>query len=141
MRVTHGLSNSGTYQTWEAMIQRCTNPRSTGWKDYGGRGITVCERWRKFENFLADMGERPCGMTLDRIKNDQCYCKDNCRWATRKQQLENQRIRSDNQSGHRGVSRDRRTGKWQVYCRQKFVGTFREISDAVAAYEAALVGD
>jgi hypothetical protein len=67
------------------MKGRCLNPNNTSYPDYGGRGIEVCERWlHSFENFLADMGERPTGMTLDRKSNDGNYTKRNCRWATRK---------------------------------------------------------
>jgi hypothetical protein len=75
------------------MIARCTNPNQTGFaKYYGGRGVTVCERWSQFENFLADMGPRPRGKTLDRFPNpDGNYEPSNCRWATPRQQRENQR--------------------------------------------------
>lgn len=81
-RIRHGMNNTKTYAVWEAMIQRCTNPRWKAFKNYGGRGITVCERWRAFENFFADMGEAPSGLQLDRIDNNLGYFKDNCRWAT-----------------------------------------------------------
>ena len=75
------------------MLQRCNNPNSQRYKDYGGRGITVCKRWLKFENFLADMGDRPRGLTLDRKNNDKGYYKRNCHWATYEQQAANKRPR------------------------------------------------
>jgi hypothetical protein len=73
------------------MMDRCTNRNGQNWADYGGRGITVCERWLIFENFLADMGERPPGTTIERVENDLGYEPGNCRWATRKQQSRNRR--------------------------------------------------
>ena len=78
-----------TYFTWDTMIARCTRPSSPSYRYYGERGITVCERWRIFENFLADMGERPEGKTLDRIDNDGNYEPGNCRWATPTEQIAN----------------------------------------------------
>ena len=82
-----------TYRSWTLMKSRCHNRRNIGWKDYGGRGIVVCPRWHWFENFLADMGERPVGTTLDRIDVDGDYEPSNCRWATPSLQSSNQRER------------------------------------------------
>lgn len=90
-RTTHNMTHSGTYKSWQMMKARCSCPNYTQFKDYGGRGITVCDRWLKFENFLEDMGERPAGRTLDRINNDGNYEPSNCRWATRAEQNGNKR--------------------------------------------------
>lgn len=85
----HGMHQSKTYGIWRAMIQRCTNPNTTHYNRYGGRGIKVCDRWRKFENFFDDMAVKPPGLTLDRIDNNGDYCKENCRWVTHKENCNN----------------------------------------------------
>lgn len=90
----HGMRRNRVYTTWVGMRQRCGNPNAHAYENYGGRGITVCERWRNFQNFYADMGERPPGLTLDRIDNDGNYEPGNCRWATRQVQSQNQRKRA-----------------------------------------------
>lgn len=87
---THGLSKKPIYQTWSRMCRRCDNPKIERYKNYGGRGIRVCERWKKFENFYADMGDIPGpGYSLGRIDNDKNYGPDNCRWETEEQQQNN----------------------------------------------------
>lgn len=88
----HGMSKTKEYRAWHQMRERCFNPRNNAYKDYGGRGITVCERWTDFENFYADLGPRPVATSLDRFpNNDGNYQPDNCRWATAREQAANTR--------------------------------------------------
>lgn len=99
IRTVHGQARdnykSPEYKTWQSMIDRCSNKSNNGYYLYGGRGITVCEKWLSFANFFADMGPRPADRSLDRIDNNKGYFPGNCRWATTKEQLENRRIRKD----------------------------------------------
>lgn len=88
---THGMNQEKIYQIWSSIIQRCTNPKNRGYKNYGGRGIQVSEEWKKFENFFRDVGDQPPGLTLDRIDNDKGYSKENCRWVSWETQAVNRR--------------------------------------------------
>lgn len=95
-RLRHGHCRNGRptriYETWHSMMQRCYNPTLRAYAYYGGRGISVCERWHSFVNFLADMGEPPPGLSIDRYpNNDGNYEPGNCRWATPSEQAQNQR--------------------------------------------------
>ena len=97
----HGYARGGqvhpVHSVWRAMLQRCSNPNDVRYPKYGGRGIVVCERWKTFENFIADMGEPPPGKSpggralysLDRKDNDKGYGPENCRWSTRQEQANN----------------------------------------------------
>jgi hypothetical protein len=88
---THGLSKSRAYAVWSSMKQRCLNPRHHSYDNYGGRGISVCQQWLRFENFYADMLDPPPGLSIERINNDGDYEPGNCCWADRAQQARNQR--------------------------------------------------
>lgn len=91
---SHGMCKCKEYESWVGIKKRCTNKNSKDYKNYGGRGIKICERWlNSFENFYEDMGKKPTNKhSLDRIDNNKGYSKDNCRWATRKQQNRNTRM-------------------------------------------------
>jgi hypothetical protein len=110
----HGKCGTRTYVRWTAMKQRCYDLNFKQYDDYGGRGITVCDRWNySFENFLEDMGECPEGLTLDRIDNDGNYEPGNCRWITRQEQNLNKRAKNRcgicGEYGHNRVNHDKKT--------------------------------
>lgn len=95
------------------MLSRCLNPSNHAYKHYGGRGITVCERWLTFENFYADMGDAPPGLTLDRIDNNAGYSPDNCRWATAAQQGSNRTTTKLTEADVRAIREAR--ANWEPY--------------------------
>lgn len=80
-----------TYAAWTGMRQRCLNPRNPKYRYYGGRGISICEDWNTFANFLRDMGEKPLGTILDRLDNDGHYCRENCEWVSMRESNANRR--------------------------------------------------
>lgn len=104
--ITHNLSKHRLYPTWQQMMQRTTNKNHIHYKDYGGRGIKVCERWHSVANFIEDMyPSYQEGLSIDRINNDLGYSKDNCRWATKTIQTRNTRLLVEkNKTGYRGVN-------------------------------------
>ena len=135
----HRGEQTSTYRTWCSMWSRTRATKGEMFKKYGSRGITVCERWLNFENFLADMGERPTGMTIDRVDNDGNYEPGNCRLATDSQQQHNTRLSSQNTSGIRGVHRNGRKWVAQISVNgvQMKIGAFNDMQSAGRAYRAA----
>ena len=109
----HGYCGTPTHSSWKHMRRRCNDPKSHNYKHYGGRGISYDPRWEDFNEFLKDMGERPKGMTLDRIRVNESYSKNNCKWSTKSEQSRNQRPRIP---GIRWVENDksRAGGFWRV---------------------------
>lgn len=137
-RRTHGRSATTLYRIWQSMLARCGNPSKACFVDYGGRGISVCARWREsFESFISDMGERPEGYTIERANNNGDYEPGNCVWVPRGVQNRNQRRRIDNASGATGVMRHRTTGKWHAFIgvagKRLHIGVFDSFEAAAAA--------
>lgn len=131
------MSKHPIYKAWTGMRQRCNNPKNSAYRNYGALGIKVCKRWDNFADFIADVGERPQGMTLDRINPQGHYEATNVRWATKAQQQRNQRVNSKNTSGQPGVIWDKLRNKWKAYItvNNKIVniGRFDKIKEAKAA--------
>jgi len=141
-RERHGLTESRTYRSWEAMITRCQSKTAKEYPIYGGRGIEVCARWHdSFLAFLEDMGERPEGLTLDRIDNNGNYEPSNCRWADKCIQQQNQRPSKRNKTGQRGVSWATRLKKYTASIQARgqivFLGNFTSLDDAIKARKEA----
>lgn len=141
-RIKHNMAGTPEYDTWVGIIQRCTNPNSKSYKNYGERGITVCTEWlHSFKAFFQDMGRKPKGLTIERINNELGYFKENCRWATYSEQNTNQRIKRKNKVGITGVSWSKQAKKYHVQIAMNYkryhIGYFKNLEDARAARIAA----
>ncbi|HDX9500141.1 TPA: AP2 domain-containing protein, partial [Bacillus thuringiensis] len=136
--IKHGMKHTPEYNIWGLMKSRCSNLNDSGWENYGARGITVCERWLDFSNFIEDMGERPSPEhSLDRIDVNGNYCKANCRWATHLEQAHNKRTSKNNTTGYKGVAFIKAQNKYRAVLKVKgktyTSPSFFNIEDAVRA--------
>lgn len=140
---SHGMSRTRPHIIWCHMIARTTNVKEPSYKDYGGRGITLCDRWKSFENFWEDMQEGYSDeLELDRIDVNGNYCKENCRWATLSMQGHNKRKKQDCISEYIGVTLDTKTNKWRARIAvtksyRKHLGMFHTQIEAATAYDNA----
>lgn len=139
----HGRSKSLEYKTWVSMIRRCTKENEKDYPRYGGRGIKVCDSWlNSFENFYADMGERPSlNHSIDRFNVNGNYEPSNCRWATSSQQERNKRLNPKNTSGYPGVTWCKKHNYWKVKItvndKNIHVGSFHSLEEAIDARKQA----
>lgn len=138
----HGKSYTREYIIWDGMRQRCYNPAAEHYIHYGGRGISVCERWNNsFADFYADMGSSPHGYSIERIDVDGNYCPENCKWENSANQAFNTRKRRTNTSGRTGVDWLKNRMKWRasigVQGKNLHLGVFDNFEDAVSARVAA----
>jgi hypothetical protein len=141
---THGQTHAPEYRVWWGMLGRCAKPNNSRFRDYGGRGIKVCDRWKTFENFRADIGPRPdARFSIDRIDNDGNYEPDNCKWSTRSEQQRNKRLQRNNTSGVTGVYAGKKPGTWVARIRNGrkniYLGVFDSIAAAALARNTKLI--
>ena len=152
-KTVHGHCHSPVYSSWASAVARCRSPKSPSYSNYGGRGLTVCRRWQEFTAFHEDMGDRPEGLELDRINNDQGYtcgrCPEcvakgwglNCRWTTRSVNQRNQRKRRGSKNPYKGAFR-LASGKWMskifINYKQKYLGCYDTAEEAHEAYLKAV---
>ena len=139
---THGKTGSREYVAWCAMLTRGRNKNQSGYKNYGGRGISISHDWLDFAAFYKDMGDKPApNYSIERVDNDKGYSKDNCVWADRASQAINQRIRGDNKTGCKGVYYRKDVGKYSASIQRDKkrinLGLYESLDDAVSARKLA----
>lgn len=123
----HGYKDTRIYRIWKGMRTRCYNPNSKDYCYYGKRGIAICERWNKFENFLEDMGEPPTNKhSIDRINNDGNYEPNNCRWTTQREQIKNSRPRLHHSTGIKGITYTK-NHNYRVRSQGRYIGSFQTL--------------
>lgn len=143
--ITHGLTSHRLYKTWNNMMQRCNNQNIKSYKDYGGRGITICNEWLDIQNFINDMYPSfEEGLTLDRIDVNGNYCKENCRWATPIVQARNTRkIHKYNKTGYRGVCFNKKSNNYMANITIKYkqikIGYYETALEGALAYDKYII--
>lgn len=144
--IKHGLTHNKFYKSWLDMIYRCTNPKNSSYKNYGGRGIKVCEEWLDVANFVAwceSTYYKGDGYSLDRIDNNKDYTPENCRWVDKTTQVINRRKMKNNTSGFVGVTYYKSNKKWGATIgnnnKLKHLGSFPTIEEAVQARDNYII--
>lgn len=137
----HSMARTPEYEAWRHMIKRCNNPKDSAYKNYGGRGITVCDKWLKLAGFCEDMGKKPEGLTLERRDNDLGYYKENCYYATCTEQVRNRRVQKRSKTGVTGVNWDKASGKYRatigIENKNLYLGQFASLEKAVEVRKQA----
>lgn len=136
---THGMSKTPEYTAWAEIKRRCYNPKSSDYKYWGGKGITMCNEWQKdFLSFYNHIGPRPAdNYSVDRIDSNRNYEPGNVKWSTKEEQSNNRVMLKNNTSGYTGVSYNSRAKKWRAKYRNKHIGYFDTFEQAIIAHKKA----